>query len=63
MEAISKGHYVCEYKTYQVYPVGSAEEARLGHGYEVNGEGSYMLQTAYTVPDFGARMFRCNQAL
>ena len=56
MERISKGTYVCEYRTYTVYPVGSSEEAQLARECEINGEGSYVLQTAYTVPQLGARL-------
>ena len=52
-EPIRKGHYVCEYR---VYPVGSAEEAQLAAEYDRNGEGSYVLYTAYVVPEFGARL-------
>ena len=55
-EPIHKGHYVCEYRTHRVYPVGSAEEAQLAAEYEKNGEGSYVLYTAYVVPEFGARL-------
>lgn len=56
MQPIPKGAYVCEYRTYRVYPVGSAEEAKLAHEYDLNGEGSYVLQTAHPVPEFGARL-------
>ena len=56
MQRIAKGEYVCEYRTYRVYPVGSVEEAQHSREYEVNGEGSYVLQTAYPVPEFGARL-------
>ena len=42
-EGISKGQYVCEYRTYRVYPVGSEEEARLAREYTLNEEGSYIL--------------------
>ena len=55
-EPISKGAYVCEYRTYRVYPVGSAEEAKLAEEYEINGEGSFVLQTAYSIPQFGVRL-------
>ena len=56
-EPICKGHYVCEYRTHRVYPVGSAEEAQLAAEYDNNGEGSYvLLYTAYVVPEFGARL-------
>ena len=52
-EGISKGQYVCEYRTYRVYPVGSEEEARLARE---NEEGSYVLSTAHTVPGAGTRL-------
>lgn len=50
------GSYVCEYKSYKVYPVGSPEETALANEYEANGEGSYIIQTAYSVLQFGARL-------
>lgn len=56
LEAISKGAYVCEYRTYRVYPVGSPEAAELAKEYEVNGEGSFVLETAYPVPQLGVCM-------
>lgn len=56
MEAIAKGASVCEYKTYRVYPVGSSEEKTLAMEYEKNGEGSYVLHTAYTIPEVGTRL-------
>ena len=31
MEAISKGEYVCENRSYRVYHVGSAEEAQMAN--------------------------------
>ena len=55
-EVIRKGKYVCEYRTHRVYPVGSAEETQLATEYQRNGEGSYVLYTAYIVPEFGARL-------
>lgn len=54
MEKIAKRTYVCEYRTYRVYPVGSEEETKLAREYEINGEGSYILHTAYPVPGVGA---------
>ena len=54
--AISRGDYICEYKTYRVYPAGSPEALALGEEYERNGEGSYILETAYVVPKFGRRL-------
>ena len=48
---------MCEYRTYRVYPVGSVEEATLAEEYERNGEGSYVLQTAYSVLGFGRLCF------
>ena len=56
LERISKGSYVCEYRTYRVYPVGSEEEAEMAREYKLNDEGSYVLQTAYSVPGVGARL-------
>lgn len=50
------GSYVCEYKTYRVYPVGSPEESQLANEYDANEEGSYVISTAYPVPQFGARL-------
>ena len=44
---------MCEYRTYKVYPVGSDEEKALAREYELNNEGSYVLQTAYPVPGMG----------
>ena len=55
-ESIKKGQYVCEYRTYRVYPVGSVQEAQLAAEYDQNAEGSYILTTAYAVPQFGARL-------
>ena len=56
LEPISKGTYVCEYRTYRVYPVGSPEAAELAKEYELNGEGSFVLETAYPVPQLGVCM-------
>ena len=55
-EPISKGSYVCEYRTYRVYPVGSDEAKSLAKEYELNQEGSYVLQTAHPVPGVGRRL-------
>ena len=55
-EPIKKGQYVCEYRTYWVYPVGSDEAKSLAREYELNNEGSYVLQTAYAVPGVGHRL-------
>ena len=52
-EDISKGQYVCEYRTYRVYPVGSEEAAKLVQEYT---QGSYVLSTAHTVPGAGTRL-------
>ena len=56
MEPIMMGSYVCEYKTYKVYPVGSPEETQLAREYQANDEGSYIIQTAHPVPQFGAHL-------
>ena len=56
-EGIARGEYVCEYRTYRVYPVGSKEEKTLAEEYEKNGEGSYVLQTAHPVPGVGRLCF------
>ena len=55
-EAIEKGSYVCEYRTSKVYPVGSSEEKSLAKEYQLNGEGSYILETAHPVPGVGKRL-------
>ena len=55
-EPIKKGQYVCEYRTYRVYPVGSEEAQSLAREYERNNEGSFVLQTAYAVPGVGHRL-------
>ena len=39
--------YICKYRTYRVYPVGSDETKSVAREYELNNEGSYVLQTAY----------------
>lgn len=56
-EKLAKGSYVCEYRMYRVYPVGSKEEGMLAEEYERNGEGSFVLQTAYAVPGVGRLCF------
>lgn len=55
-EGIKKGAYVCEYRTYRVYPARSAEAQALKEDYEKNNEGSYVLETAYAVPGLGQRI-------
>ena len=45
-EGISKGQYVCEYRTYRVYPVGS-EEARLAQESMKRAVMSSQLHTLY----------------
>lgn len=60
-EYIAQGQYVWEYRTYRVYPVGSEEERKLAEEYERNGEGSYVLQTAYPVPGVGCLCFEATR--
>ena len=55
-EAIKKGGFVCEYRTYRVYPVGSKEAQSLARQYELNSEGSYIIETSYPVPGVGCRL-------
>ena len=55
-EPIVKQRYICEYKTYRVYAVDSAEERKLAEMYEKNKEGSYVLYTQYVVPEFEAQL-------
>lgn len=52
-EPIKRGQYVCEYRTYRVYPVGSEEAQSFAQEYKLNNEGSFVLQTAYAVPGVG----------
>jgi histone-lysine N-methyltransferase SETD8 len=56
-EPIKKGSYVCEYRTYKIYHVGSEEAKALAQEYELNGEGSYVLETAHPVPGVGRLCF------
>ena len=44
---IAKGDFVCEYRTYKVYQANSSEEKRLAEEYKLNGEGSFVVYTAY----------------
>ena len=55
-QPIHRGQYVCEYRTYQVYPVGSEEAKSLASEYDRNGEGNYVLETSYPVPGVGHRL-------
>lgn len=55
-QPIQKGQYVCEYRTYRVYPVESDEAKSLAKEYDLNHEGSYILETAWPVPGVGHRL-------
>ena len=39
-----------------MYPRGSSEENQLTAEYVKNGEGSYVLETAYSIPEIGTRL-------
>ena len=56
-EAIQKGSYVCEYRTYRVYPVGSDLSHQLACEYHDNSEGSFVIQTAYCIANVGRLCF------
>ena len=56
-DPIQKGQYVCEYRTYMVYPLHSPLRRELETEYERNGEGSYVLETAHPVKDIGRLCF------
>ena len=56
-ERIHKGQYVCEYRTYAVYPVGSDLHRELEEEYRRNCEGSYIVETAYPVHGCGRLCF------
>lgn len=53
-EDIQKGRYVCEYKTSSVYPAQEKEKHSREH--ELNSAGSYVVETAYRVPEGGGRL-------
>ena len=52
-QPIEKGQYLCKYRTDCVNPLGSDEAKSLAQHYEVNNEGSYVLETSYPVPQVG----------
>ena len=54
---IARGAYVCEYRTYRVYPVGSDLHHQMAKEYAENGEGSYVMDTAYRIPNIGRLCF------
>ena len=56
-EPIEKGQYVCKYCTHAVYPVGSELHKELQEEYRRNGEGSFVVETAYSVQDIGRLCF------
>ena len=56
-EPIAKGTYICEYRTYRVYPVGSDTHKRLSEEYSRNSEGSFVVETAYPIPGIGRLCF------
>ena len=56
-ETIAAHTYVCEYRTYRVYPVGSALEKQLAKEYATNSEDCYVIRTAYRIPDVGRLCF------
>ena len=56
-EKIIAGEFVCEYKTYRVYTVGSELHKELEQEYNKNGEGSFTVQTTYPIPDVGRLCF------
>ena len=56
-EPIEKGQYVCEYRTHAVYPVGADLHKELQEEYRRNGEGSFVVETAYSVQDIGRLCF------
>ena len=56
-DEIMAGEFMCEYKTYRVYPVGSELHKELEQEYQKNGEGSFTVQTAYPIPDVGRLCF------
>ena len=56
-EPIAAHTYVCEYRTYRVYPVGSALEKQLAEEYATNSEDCYVIRTAYRIPDVGRLCF------
>ena len=56
VERIQKGQYVCEYRTWKVYPVGTQEEDKYSTEYELNDEGSFVIYTAYPTSHLGERL-------
>ena len=56
-QRIEKGAYVCEYRTYRVYPVGSELCVQLAAEYRSNFEGYYVIETAYRIPNVGRLCF------
>ena len=51
---IHKGEYVCEYKTSSVYPAREKEKHSREH--DLNNAGSYVIETAYRVPEGGGQL-------
>ena len=47
----AKGDFVCEYNTYEVYPLNSPLHLKLRDKYDKNGEGSFTIITAHLIPN------------
>ena len=56
-EPIHKGQYVYEYYTHAIYPVGSEIHKELQEECRRNGEGSFIVETAYFIQDIGHLCF------
>ena len=54
-ELIHKGSWLCEYKTTRVFD--RSEKERVEEEYRVNNEGSYIVESAYSVPGAGYLCF------
>ena len=60
-EKISKGQFVCEYKTSYVYQVADRPEKEARH--EKNGLGCFIVETQHAVPGFGHLCFDASERL
>ena len=53
--AIPKGSWLCAYKAGAVYPPSEKEKHTME--YDLNGEGSYVVETSYAIPGMGKLCF------
>ena len=60
---IPKGAWLCEYKSHRMFP--QSEKSAIEREYDLNNEGSYIIETKYPVPGIGHMCWdatrKCNQ--